>query len=124
MVVPGGWSRTLRRYARRRCRCERRRTCERKCLQHCSVQRGFPDSLLVLQMLSGCGDDQSIGPRRRGYPTWDDNTIHVVRTLIPANRPLFEKVGTTLMRRRSQLDWGYDSSNSHCATEVQVLKAP
>lgn len=78
-------------------------------------------------MLGGCGDDQSIGPRRRGYPTWEDKTIHAVRTLIPANRPLLEKVGTILMTSLGAdrtLIGGLILQNSHCAAEVHMLKAP
>jgi hypothetical protein len=65
--------------------------------------------------------------RPRGYPTWEDKTIHAVRTFNSSKPPLLEKVGAILMT-----DLGADRTsigvlilqNSHCATEVQMLKAP
>jgi hypothetical protein len=51
--------------------------------------------------------------RPRGYPTWEDKTIHAVRTFNSSKPPLLEKVGAILMTdlgadRTS--DWGFDSS--------------
>jgi hypothetical protein len=79
----------------------------------------------VVDLLGWDHPEDCADARRRGYPTWEDKTTHAVQTLIPANRPLLEKVGAIFVTRPGvdrTLIGGLILQNSHCATEMQMLK--